>query len=119
MHRTVVIDRHSTFTRLVLVVPLALLALLALGAGRAQAYPAYAIEHAIGTGPSTQDSAARCATLSAWEDNASGGWNVVTCDEWLAQTVVPAPSGDQRHPDTRDSLVVYEDDRSGTWDIYA
>jgi beta propeller repeat protein len=116
MHCTVVTDRHATFARLVLVVPLVL---LAVGTGRAQAYPAYAVERALGTGPSAQDSAAGCATLSAWEDDASGDWNVVACDEWLAQTVVPAPSGNQRHPDTRDSLVVYEDDRNGTWDIYA
>ena len=110
--------------RVVTIVLVALTALFA-AAGAALAFPAYAPEVGVATGPSTQDAARTSALALAWEDDAAGGWNVGVglTDRVLAlrypDAVVPSAAADQRHPAIGDDLVVYEDDRSGDWDLYA
>ena len=95
------------------------LAVAALAASPADAWPLYASPTPIATGPGTQDapSQGRNDWPLAWEDDAGGLWRValaVPTETAGASTT----GGVQRHPAVEGNRLVYEDDRSGTWDLY-
>jgi beta propeller repeat protein len=115
MHRTTVIHRLVPLV-LLLTATLALATTLLTTAGTALASPPYAPETAMALGPTFQDAPQFIDGLVVWEEDAAGDWNVVIAGPL---GVLPAGTSDQRHPVAGGSLLVYEDDRGGTWDLYA
>ncbi len=91
---------------------------VALAAGPAHAAVPWVTETPLATGPTTQD--APCAYgfgQTLWEEGTEFGWHL-----WLTvpdPTLLDATAGNQRHPASAGGAIVWEDDRDGTWDIYA
>ena len=112
-------------TKPVLVVLVLLAAALAAaggGAAAAAAAPAYAPEKPWATGAEVQ-TAPRFDetwyyTTATWESDTDGGDVVVWDWGFSVLTTLPAGPGAQRSPSIDRGTVVYEDDRSGDWDIY-
>ena len=92
-------------------------AALLLTAGGSLASPRYAPEELVAGGPSAQN-APQCADgIEAWQDDA-GDWNVWA--GWQpAWAMVEAGTSAQKHPAVSATVIAFEDDRSGDWDIYA
>jgi TolB protein len=106
----------------VLVAAVFLAAAVFLVAGPAAASPPYASPTPIAAGPGAQGSPSlsRWGTTFTWEDDGSGEWSVL----WRPGSgIFSAPAGSsKRHPVIQEyvptSMVVWEDDRNGTWDLF-
>src|SRR5512147_1803940 len=97
-----------------------LFAAVLLVAAPAGASPPYASPTPIAAGAGTQDAPSQdqLAGTLAWEDDASGAWGVSWgLTDWTKS--MPADSH-KRHPVLQSfypgQVVVWEDDRNGTWD---